>query len=271
MKNFVVICLGLVVLFEGAIMASTKNDNRIKIAEQAFSEKRYADAKAIFADLQDKSEYRSKSLLYIAMINYETGQIENALIGLDDFRRRADKSADAALLGAADNLTSEISKNFGSLDLAIFDGNGSRVVDPGYYSLNFASQGGLNPAQEARIKIINKILAQTQGILSWKSDGTFLSGKIRYFPIKLYDTAPFTAEVNGVPLSFRFDFQTLQGLWIPNDILSREAEAVTTHSIPENIEHPFEQLQQPRKNDSKFLIIGGAAAAILITAAALSF
>lgn len=271
MKRTVFICLCLALFLKGAALASTKNDNRIKIAEQAFNEKRYADAKTIFADLQDKSEYRSKSLLYLAMINYETGQIENALIGLDDFRRRADKTADAALIGAADNLSTEISNNFSLLNMAIFDGNGSRSVDPGYYSLNFTSQGGLNPAQEARIKIINKILAQSQGILSWQSDGTFLNGKIRYFPIKLYDTAPFSAEVNGVPLAFRFDFQTLQGLWIPNDILSRETHTAGTRSIPPNIEIPLDQLQPPRKGDSKFLIVGGAAAAILITAAALSF
>lgn len=271
MKRIILICLSLAIFLAGATLASTKNDNRIKIAEQAFNEKRYADAKTIFSDLQDKSEYRSKSLLYLAMINYETGQIENALIGLDDFRRRADKSADAALIGAADNLTTEISNNFGLLNMAIFDGNGSRSVDPGYYSLNFASQGGLSPAQEARIKIVNKILAQSQGILSWQSDGTFLNGKIRFFPIKLYDTTPFSAEVNGVPLSFRFDFQTLQGLWIPNDILSRESQTASSRSIPPNIDIPLDQLQPPRKSDSKFLIIGGAAAAILITAAALSF
>jgi hypothetical protein len=271
MKRFVVINLVLAILLGGAAMASTKNDNRIKIAEQAFKEKRYADAKTIFSDLQEKSEYRSKSLLYLAMINYETGQIENAIAGLEDFKRRADNTADAPLLGAADNLAIEISNDFGMLDLAVFDGNGSRTIDPGYYSLNFSSQGGLNPAQEARIKIINKVLAQTQGILSWKSDGTFLNGKIRYFPIKLYDTAPFTAEVNGVPLSFRFDFQTLQGLWIPNDILHREAQSITARTIPENIEAPIDQLHPSSKSDTKFLIIGGAAAAILITAAALSF
>lgn len=271
MKRLILIYLGMIMVFNGAVIASTKNDNRIKIAEQAFYEKRYADARAIFADLQDKSEYRSKSLLYLAMINYETGQIENALIGLDDFRRRADKTADAALIGAADNLSNEISNNFGILNLAIFDGNGSRTVDPGYYSLSFASQGGLNPAQEARIKIINKVLAQSQGILSWQSDGTFLNGRIRFFPIKLYDTTPFSAEVNGVPLAFRYDFQTLQGLWIPNDILSRDTHSASGHSIPPNIDIPLDQLQPPRKNDSKFLIIGGAAAAIMITAAALSF
>jgi hypothetical protein len=245
----------------------------MKIAEQAFSERRYADAKAIFTDLQDKSEYRSKSLLYLAMINYETGQIENALFGLEEFKRKADKTTDAALFGAADNLSTEISNNFAILNLAIFDGNGSRTVDPGYYSLNFASQGGLNPAQEARIKIINKILAQSQGILSWQSDGTFLNGKIRFFPIKLYDTTPFLAEVNGVPLSFRFDFQTLQGLWIPNDILSKDTGAESSHSISPSIDDiQIDQLRRPRKNDSKPLIIWGAAAtAILITAAIISF
>jgi hypothetical protein len=271
MKKAVILYFALAIFLGGAVMASTKNDNRIKIAEQAFKEKRYVDAKTIFAELQEKSEYRSKSLLYLAMINYETGQIENAIVGLDDFKRKANKSADAALLGAAENLAIEVDNNFGMLDLAVFDGNGSRTIDPGYYSLNFSSQGGLNPAQEARIKIINKILAQTQGILSWKSDGTFLNGKIRYFPIKLYDTAPFSAEVNGVPLSFRFDFQTLQGLWIPNDILHREAQTISTPMIPENTEQPFYHVQQSKKNDYKILIIGGAAAAILITAAALSF
>jgi len=271
MKKIAIINLALAILWSGAVLASTKDDNRLKIAEQAFKEKRYTDAKIIFTDLKEKSQYRSKSLLYLAMINYETGQIENTLAGLDEFKRYADNRADAPLLGAVDNLTSEIASDFAMLDLAVFDGSGNRTIDPGYYSLAFNSQGGLSPAQEARIKVINKVLAQTQGILSWKSDGTFLNGKIRYFPIKLYDTTPYSAEVNGIPLLFRFDFQTLQGLWIPNDILRKEAQSPTIRSIPENIEPIVEQPPTSRKINSKYLIIGGAAAAILATVAIISY
>ena len=94
----------------------------------------------------------------------------------------------------------------------------------------------MNPPQEARLKYINKVLSQSQGLFSWKSDGTFLKGRIMNFPVRMYDTSPMIAEINGVPVYFRFDFQTRQGLWIPGEILTGHEMPAETSSYSETSE-----------------------------------
>ena len=265
MKKIVSILMCLLVISGSNAFAASKNDNKMKSAEQAFKEKRYADAKAIFDKLKDKPKYREKSYLYLAMTYYETGWIENALEGLRNFKRYNTDKTDLTLITAAENLKKEISNNFNTLDIAIFSKDGKEGVDPGYYNLLFTAESGLNPAQQARLGIINKVIGQSQGIINWKSDGTFLRGTISYFPIKMYDTTPFTAEVNGVPIFFRYDFQTLQGLWIPYDILENTTAPPPPAAFNDSFDKVYNRGQTTGAGKSKYIIMG-AAAGVVVTA-----
>lgn len=256
-------------IFTGLAPALSKDDNRMKTAEQAFKEKRYADAKAVFDDLKDKPVYREKSLLYLAMLYYETGQVESSLEGLKDFNRYVTEATDVSLKTSADNLADEINEGFSTLDIAIFDEGEPTGVDPGFYNLVFSSSGGLNPAQESRLGIINKIFAQSQGIFNWKSDGTFLKGRVNYFPVKLYGSEPMTAEINGVPVYFRFDFQTKQGLWIPYDILQQGEMYSAARVLQENPVPVYNQQTMSKNSKSRLVVIGAAVGAV-VTAAAIA-
>ncbi len=259
--------LTMLLLIFGIAAASTKDDNRIKVAERALSEGKYIEAKATFEDLKDNPQYRQKCYLYLAMIYYQGGQIENSLVSLADFKRYVTEKTDVSLIKASENLNNEIDKNYGVLDVAIFEGTDRSGVDPGFYNLTFKSDGGLNPAQEARLKVINRVLSQSQGLFSWKSDGTFLKGQIRNFPIRMYDTSPMTAEVNGVPVYFRFDFQTQQGLWIPENIIKNQNITADTSLYRESefreSEEIFVQPQKPAGNSKRMLLLFGVAAALV--------
>jgi hypothetical protein len=107
-------------------------------------------------------------------------------------------------------------------------------------------------------------------LFAWKSDGTFLKGKIRNFPIRLYDTSPMTAEVNGVPIYFRFDFQTLQGLWIPSSITEGQKADLSESSYKQSGQAIFEQPAPKKGHGLKYILIGigGAAIGALIAVAA---
>jgi hypothetical protein len=258
MKKPLLLLILLLLLFQTGI-ASKKDDVRMKAAEQALSEGKYADVKAVFEDLKDNPQYRQKCYLYLAMIYHQNGQVENALASINDFKRYITDKTDISLLTASQNLEEEIGKSYDNLEIAIFDQGDKNGVDPGFYNLAFRSDGGLNPAQEARLKFINKIISQSQGLFAWKSDGTFLKGKIKSFPIRLYDTSPMTAEINGIPIYFRFDFQIRQGLWIPSEVIDSAAQARNSTQYQENSE-PLINQEKPKKSHGLTYILIGAAA-----------
>jgi hypothetical protein len=257
MKKIIPILIA-VWLLPALAAAASKDDNRMKAAEKAMSEKRYADAKATFMSLKDSPKYREKCHLYLSLIFYENGQIDNALTALDDFKRYVTDKTDVSLIKTSENLENELDNSYSSLEIAIFDKAEGGGVDPGFYNLSFSSEGGLSPAQEARLRIINKTLSDAQNLFAWKSDGTFLKGKIRNFPIRMYDTSPMTADVNGVPIYFRFDFQTRQGLWIPSSVTGGATASAVGSSYREGSADLFEQPAPKKKNDLKYLLIGAA-------------
>ena len=131
-------------IFTGLAPALSKDDNRMKTAEQAFKEKRYADAKAVFDDLKDKPVYREKSLLYLAMLYYETGQVESSLEGLKDFNRYVTEATDVSLKTSADNLADEINEGFSTLDSDSDQRPGDLSLE---CLLNLHVAGILQPAQ----------------------------------------------------------------------------------------------------------------------------
>jgi hypothetical protein len=260
MKTITVFLMSMLMI-AGSVAASTKDENRMKAAEQAFAEKRYADAKATFENLKDQPQFRDKSYLYLAMIYHETGQVENAMAGLIDFKRYITDKTDVSLIRASENLSEEINKDYNTLDIAIFQQPDQKGVEAGFYDLVFRSEGGLNPAQDARLRLINKVLSQSQSLFGWRSDGTFMRGVIRHFPVRLYDASPMTAEVNGIPIYFRFDFQTRQGLWIPYDIVASEEKPAAAVVYRENIEPITNQAKPPGKSKSRWFILGAVVAA----------
>jgi hypothetical protein len=266
MKKMIFTAACLLFIFS-PVMSSTRDDNSMTVAEQAFKDKKYSEAKTIFEELKDKPKYREKAYLYLAMIYHETGQVENALSGMKKFQSYITDKTDISLLATAENLNEEIQNNYATLDIAIFSTPDEPGVDPGYYNLRFDSQGGLKPAQEERLTIINRVLSQSQGILNWKSDGTFLKGSIKFFPIKLFETTPLIAEVNGVPVYFRFDFQTLQGLWIPSDILEQQEEGQMTIAFDDNFGSMYQQGDKKNKSNSRLVIIGTAIGAVVTAVA----
>jgi len=263
MKKFTAITVCLFVMWGASDLAASKDDNRMETAEQAFKEKSYTDAKAIFNSLKDKPKFRAKCYLYLAMTYYETGFIENTIDCLNKFKSYVTDKTDLTLLTAADNLTNEIESNFSALDIVIFSQEEQKGVDPGYYNLLFLSEGGLNPAQEARLSVINKVVTQSQGILNWQSDGTFLKGTVNYFPVKMFETTPLIAEVNGIPVYFRYDFQTLQGLWIPYDILETSEAPEPSIAFSESFDRAYSQDDSSKSNKSKFVVIGTALGAVI--------
>ncbi len=258
MKKGIMLLAMLLLVFETGA-ASNKDDNRMKAAEQALSTGKYAEAKATFEDLKDDPQYRQKCYLYLATIYHETGQVENAQASLADFRRYITDKTDVSLMKSAEILEEEMAKNYAALDIAIFDQSDQPGVDPGFYNLLFRSEEGLNPPQEARLKFINKVLSQSQGLFSWKSDGTFLKGRIMSFPVRMFDTSPMIAEVNGVPVYFRFDFQTRQGLWIPGETLGHgQVKTATVYSeTPEPLASPTKPAE---RQSSKFFLVGAVLA-----------
>jgi hypothetical protein len=256
MKKVMIVLISLLLTFDVAV-ASKKDDTRMKAAEQALSDGKYIDAKTTFEDLKDVPQYRQKCYLYLAMIYNQNGQIDNSRVALNDFGRYTTSSTDLSLIKSAENLKDELDKSYGNLDIAIFPESDKSGITPGAYNLFFRSDGGLSTPQEARLKLLNKILAQSGDLMSWGSDGSFLKGRISNFPIRLFDTTPMTAEVNGVPFLFRFDFQTKQGLWIPNEILGSRflagKDSITYRESPE----PLKNAIKPKSHfNAKILVIG---------------
>jgi tetratricopeptide (TPR) repeat protein len=267
-KVIIFLALSFLIFETGA--ASKKDDNRMKAAEQALSSGKYAEAKATFEDLKGDPQYRQKCYLYLAMIYHENGQVENALASLTDFKRYITDNTDVSLLKSAEILDDGLAKNYAALEIAIFDQGDRPGVDPGFYNLIFRAEEGMNPPQEARLKYINKVLSQSQGLMGWKSDGTFLKGRIMNFPIRMYDTSPMIAEINGVPVYFRFDFQTRQGLWIPGEILSGREQTAEPSIYTETSEMPITPAPPAERSSSKLFLIGAAAAIVAGLAVALS-
>jgi hypothetical protein len=269
MKKIILLLIILGILPVFAIAAS-KDDNRMKAAEQALSDKRYADARSTFESLQDNPKYRDKCHLYLAMILYDNGQIDNALDAIGEFKHYVTDKTDISLVKTSENLENEINSGYSSLEIAIFDKAEGDGVDPGFYNLAFRSEEGLNAAQESRLKIINRTLSDAQNLFAWKSDGTFLKGKIRNFPVRLYDTSPMIADVNGIPIYFRFDFQTRQGLWIPSSVTGGQKASGLESSYKQSNRDIFEQPAPKKGGGLKYVLIGvgGAVLGALIGVAA---
>jgi DNA-binding SARP family transcriptional activator len=131
MKKIILIlfALWLLPVLAGAV---SKDDNRMKAAEQALSDKRYSDAKATIESLKDNPKYRDKCNLYLALILYDNGQIDEALNALSDFKRYTTDKTDASLTKTAENLEKEINSGYSSLEIAIFDNAEGAGVDPGF-------------------------------------------------------------------------------------------------------------------------------------------
>ena len=267
MKKITALTICLFILLGASALAASKDENRMETAEQAFKEKKYTEAKAIFNSLKDKPKFREKCYLYLSMAYYETGFIENAIDCSNKFNSYVTDKTDLTLITASDNLTLEIETNYSKLDIAIFGKDGQKGIDPGYYNMLFSSESGLNPAQKERLRIINKVISQSQGILNWLSDGTFLKGTINYFPIKMFETTPLVAEVNGIPVYFRYDFQTLQGLWIPFDILETSEAPEPSMAFSESFDRVYSQEESAKGNKSKFIVIGTALGAVITAVA----
>jgi hypothetical protein len=260
MKKIIMPLLGILALCSVAA-AGGKDENRMKAAEQAMSQRKYTEARATFEDLKDVPRFREKCHLYLAMLYNEQGQVDNAQVELREFERFVTDKTDATLLKSSETLSSEIGDHYGILDIAVFDPGEQAGIDLGYYNLVFRSEGGLSSAQENRLKSINRTLSQAQSLINWRSDGTFLKGKIRNFPVRLYDTSPMIAEVNGVPIYFRFDFQARQGLWIPSDVMESEL-ADKPLIIDEGEEAELGATKKDNRSVFKYLMVGIAAAAV---------
>jgi hypothetical protein len=255
----IIILLVILTFAPNLVFGSTKNESRMRTAEKALAEKKYADAKAVFEDLKDNPTFREKCYLYLAMIYNETGQIENAQAALADLKRYVTDKTDITILKSSEGIDEEINKHYANLDIAIFDERERPGVDQGFYNLVFRSDGGLSASQEARLKLINKTLSQAQSLFSWKSDGTFLKGTVMYFPIRMFDTEPMTAEINGNPVYFRFDFQTKQGLWIPAELLSH-GETIPAAVYRETSEPVMNRMSNDKKPAKYYMMFGFMAA-----------
>ena len=80
---------------------------------------------------------------------------------------------------------------------------------------------------------------------------------------------PMTAEINGVPVYFRFDFQTKQGLWIPYDILQQGEMYSAARVLQENPVPVYNQQTMSKNSKSRLVVIGAAVGAV-VTAAAIA-